>query len=76
MAERDDIIELINLYALAMDTWRWDLFDRSFAPEIGADYGPLRTGWIGQASSKISALSMSCSMRPAHDDQSPRSGDG
>ena len=32
MADREDIIELINLYGLAMDTQRWDLFDRIFTP--------------------------------------------
>jgi len=40
MADREDIIELINLYGLAMDTRRWDLFDRVFAPGVDADYGP------------------------------------
>ena len=30
MADREDIIELINLYGFAMDTQRWDLFDRIF----------------------------------------------
>lgn len=39
MADREDIIELINLYALAMDSQRWDLFDRIFTPDVDADYG-------------------------------------
>lgn len=39
MADREDIIELINLYGLAMDTQRWDLFDRIFTPDVDADYG-------------------------------------
>ena len=39
MADREDIIELINLYGLAMDTQRWDLFDRIFTPDCDADYG-------------------------------------
>ena len=39
MADREDIIELINLYGLAMDTQRWDLFDRIFTEDVDADYG-------------------------------------
>jgi hypothetical protein len=40
MADREDIIELINLYGFAMDTQRWDLFDRIFTEDVDADYGP------------------------------------
>lgn len=40
LTDREDIIELINLYGLAMDTRRWELFDRVFAPTVDADYGP------------------------------------
>lgn len=39
MAHREDIIELLNLYGFAMDTQRWDLFDRIFTPDCDADYG-------------------------------------
>lgn len=38
--DRGQIQDVINLYALAMDTQRWDLFDRLFTPDIDADYGP------------------------------------
>jgi hypothetical protein len=40
MSDREDIIETINFYGLAMDTRRWDLFDRIFAVDVDADYGP------------------------------------
>ena len=40
MADREDIVELLNLYGFAMDTRRWDLFDRIFTPDVDADYGP------------------------------------
>lgn len=40
MADREDIIELLNLYGFAMDTRRWDLFDRVFTPDCDVDYGP------------------------------------
>jgi SnoaL-like domain len=39
MSARNDIIQLINLYGLAMDTQRWDLFDRIFTEDCDADYG-------------------------------------
>lgn len=39
MADREDIIEVLNLYGLAMDTRRWDLFDRIFTPDCDVDYG-------------------------------------
>ena len=38
MADREDIIELLNLYGLAMDTRRWDLVDRIFTADVDADY--------------------------------------
>ncbi|MCB2079989.1 MAG: nuclear transport factor 2 family protein [Novosphingobium sp.] len=39
MTDRDEIIEKINLYALAVDAQRWDLFDRIFIEKCDADYG-------------------------------------
>ncbi len=39
MTDRDEIVEKINLYALAVDTQRWDLFDRIFIEKCDADYG-------------------------------------
>lgn len=33
------VIQLINLYGLAMDTQRWDLFDRIFTSDVEADFG-------------------------------------
>lgn len=41
MSARDtaDIVNLLNLYGLAMDTQRWDLFDRIFTPDVDADFG-------------------------------------
>ena len=38
-ADREEIIQLINLYGFAMDTQAWDLFDRIFAEYVDADYG-------------------------------------
>ena len=34
-----DVVGVVNLYALAVDTQQWDLFDRAFTPDIEADFG-------------------------------------
>ncbi|MDR2858361.1 MAG: nuclear transport factor 2 family protein [Novosphingobium sp.] len=51
MADREDIIELINLYGFAMDTQRWDLFDRIFTGDCDADYGTT-SHWTSRAQFK------------------------
>jgi hypothetical protein len=33
------IVNVINLYGLAMDTQRWELFDRIYTPDVDADFG-------------------------------------
>jgi hypothetical protein len=33
------ITQLVNLYGLAVDSQRWELFDRVFATDVDADYG-------------------------------------
>jgi SnoaL-like domain len=40
MAEQDvqAIIGIVNLYGLAVDTQRWDLFDRIFTADVEADF--------------------------------------
>lgn len=43
MAKDGDIarvIAVVNLYGLAVDAQRWDLFDRIFTAGVDADYGP------------------------------------
>lgn len=37
--DRDEIMNLINLYALAVDTQRWALFKQVFTPDVDADFG-------------------------------------
>jgi hypothetical protein len=39
MADIMSVISVINLYGLAMDTQRWDLFDRIFTSDVDADFG-------------------------------------
>jgi hypothetical protein len=33
------ITQLLNLYGLAVDSQRWQLFDRIFVADVDADYG-------------------------------------
>lgn len=51
MSDREEIIQLINLYGLAVDTQRWQLFDLIFAENVGADFGP-GVRWAGLAQFK------------------------
>ena len=37
-ADTIDIIQLINLYGLAVDSQQWDLFDRVFTEDVEADF--------------------------------------
>lgn len=38
-SDRDAIVDTLNLYGFAVDTQRWDLFDRVFTPDAEADFG-------------------------------------
>lgn len=38
-SDADTILTLVHLYALAIDTQQWDLFDEVFTPDVIADYG-------------------------------------
>lgn len=39
MSDREEIVNKLNLYALAVDCQDWDLFDRIFVQHCEADYG-------------------------------------
>ncbi|MEE3065551.1 MAG: nuclear transport factor 2 family protein [Actinomycetota bacterium] len=41
------ITQLVNLYGLAVDSQRWELFDRIFADDVDVDYGPT-SRWTGR----------------------------
>jgi hypothetical protein len=49
--DTDRIVNLLNLYALTVDTQCWDLFNRVFVPDVDADYGPTAR-WRGLDSLK------------------------
>ncbi|MBJ7602785.1 MAG: nuclear transport factor 2 family protein [Candidatus Dormibacteraeota bacterium] len=55
-AEHDKaaIIEILNLYGFALDAHQWDLFDRIFAKDVTADFGPAGAVWSDLASFKRS----------------------
>jgi ketosteroid isomerase-like protein len=39
------ILEVLNLYAFALDARQWDLFDRIFTDDVVAEFGPAGTAW-------------------------------
>jgi hypothetical protein len=41
------VIEVLNLYAFALDARQWDLFDRVFTADVDADFGPAGAAWSG-----------------------------
>ncbi len=45
--DKVEIIEILNLYAFALDTRQWDLFDRVFTQDVVAVFGPAGAGWNG-----------------------------
>lgn len=46
-SDKAEIIEIMNLYAFALDTRQWDLFDRVFTDDVTAVFGPAGAGWSG-----------------------------
>ena len=46
------IVEVLNLYAFALDAHRWDLFDSVFTPDVSAVFGPAGATWTDLASFK------------------------
>lgn len=49
--EAETILNLVHLYALAIDTQQWDLFDEVFTADVVADYGEGAV-WTGLATFK------------------------
>jgi SnoaL-like domain len=49
-----EIVELLNLYGLALDAHRWDLFDLVFTDDVVAEFGPAGAAWTGLADFKQS----------------------
>jgi hypothetical protein len=48
------VIEVLNLYGLALDAHQWDLFDRVFTDDVTAEFGPAGAAWSGLANFKRS----------------------
>lgn len=47
-----EIIQVINLYGLALDAHAWDLLDEVFTPDVHAEFGPAGAVWSGLAKVK------------------------
>ncbi len=52
--EKSDIIDVLNLYAFALDARQWDLFDLVFTDDVTAEFGPAGAAWRGLAEFKRS----------------------
>ncbi|HLX35975.1 MAG TPA: nuclear transport factor 2 family protein [Candidatus Limnocylindrales bacterium] len=48
-----EIIQVINLYGLALDAHAWDLLDNVFTGDVHAEYGPAGALWLGLAKVKF-----------------------
>jgi len=51
--DKSDIIEVINLYGVALDAHAWDLLDDIFTPDVTADFGPAGALWKSVAALKF-----------------------
>ncbi len=45
--DKTDVIEVLNLYAFALDSHQWPLFDRVFTDDVVAEFGPAGAVWTG-----------------------------
>lgn len=50
--DKAEIIETLNLYAFALDSHQFDLFDRVFTEDVRAEFGPAGAVWSGLANLK------------------------
>lgn len=45
--DKAEIIEILNLYGVALDAHRFDLFDLIFTDDVTAEFGPAGSAWSG-----------------------------
>jgi hypothetical protein len=45
LQDRSEIIEIINLYGIALDAHAWDLLDDIFTEDVHAEFGPAGAVW-------------------------------
>jgi hypothetical protein len=43
--DKVEIVDVLNLYGLALDAHRWDLFDLVFTKDVVAEFGPAGAAW-------------------------------
>jgi len=51
--DRSEIINVINLYGVALDSHAWDLLDQVFTQDVHAEFGPAGAVWSGLAKLKF-----------------------
>ncbi len=51
--DKVEIIQVINLYGLALDAHAWDLMDEVFTEDVQADFGPAGAVWTSLAKVKF-----------------------
>jgi hypothetical protein len=51
--DRAEIIQVINLYGLALDAHAWDLLDEVFTEDVHAEFGPAGAVWTTLAKVKF-----------------------
>ena len=51
--DKVEIIQVINLYGLALDAHAWDLMDEVFTEDVQADFGPAGAVWSSLAKVKF-----------------------
>ena len=47
--DKTAIIQILNLYALALDSHQWELFERIFTDDVRAEFGPASAAWPTRA---------------------------
>ena len=45
--DKVEIIQVLNLYGLALDAHAWELMDQVFTQDVHADFGPAGAVWSG-----------------------------
>lgn len=54
--DKAEIIEALNLYAFALNSHQFELFDRVFTDDVRAEFGPAGAVWSGLANLKRTFL--------------------
>ena len=53
LQDKSEIVHVINLYGVALDSHAWDLLDEIFTADVHADFGPAGAVWKSLAALKF-----------------------